>query len=208
MPIDGVYVVFEGIKPGVYRTWDECEAQLNGVPEARYQIFESFRRAESQWLDWQQKVSKMAPRYLHQNSPQPPVQPTSLPPQPAPSLRYPPLQSTSPTSQYASSAEQSSLLITPPCSLPSGSSRKRSSSQMDVFDDGFGTKRQRVDIVRDDSIELARLQRQTNQDVEEEARVELTPEQDKVVKLALRKNNIFLTGAAGSGKTTVLKEIL
>lgn len=79
---------------------------------------------------------------------------------------------------------------------------------MGGFNDGFGTKRQRIETVRDESIELARLERRTKQVAEEEARVELTPEQDKAVNLALRKNNIFLTGAAGSGKTTVLKEIL
>ena len=42
----------------------------------------------------------------------------------------------------------------------------------------------------------------------EETKIELSPEQQKVVNMAMRKNNIFLTGAAGCGKTVTLKEIL
>lgn len=42
----------------------------------------------------------------------------------------------------------------------------------------------------------------------EEKKVELSEEQQRVVNMAVRKNSIFLTGAAGSGKTTVLKEIM
>jgi hypothetical protein len=42
----------------------------------------------------------------------------------------------------------------------------------------------------------------------EDTPIELSPEQEQVVKMALRKNNIFLTGAAGCGKTVTLQEIL
>lgn len=42
----------------------------------------------------------------------------------------------------------------------------------------------------------------------DETKIELSPEQDQVVNMAMRKNNIFLTGAAGCGKTVTLKEIL
>lgn len=39
-------------------------------------------------------------------------------------------------------------------------------------------------------------------------RVTLTSEQEAAVKLAVKGQNIFLTGAAGSGKTVTLKEML
>jgi ATP-dependent DNA helicase PIF1 len=38
--------------------------------------------------------------------------------------------------------------------------------------------------------------------------IQLTPAQLAVVQLAIDGHNIFLTGAAGSGKTATLKEIL
>jgi Cdc6-like AAA superfamily ATPase len=41
-----------------------------------------------------------------------------------------------------------------------------------------------------------------------ETKIELSPEQEKVINIALGKNNTFLTGAAGCGTTVTLKEIL
>lgn len=35
------YVVWEGRAPGVYDSWEECEAQISGYPGARYKSFSS-----------------------------------------------------------------------------------------------------------------------------------------------------------------------
>lgn len=35
------YVVWEGRAPGVYDSWEECEAQVSGYPGARYKAFNS-----------------------------------------------------------------------------------------------------------------------------------------------------------------------
>jgi ribonuclease HI len=36
-----VYVVWVGRKPGIYQTWDECKAQVDGFTSARYKSFAS-----------------------------------------------------------------------------------------------------------------------------------------------------------------------
>ena len=35
------YVVWVGHKPGVYRSWAECQAQTNGYPQAKFKSYES-----------------------------------------------------------------------------------------------------------------------------------------------------------------------
>lgn len=35
------YVVWKGVKPGVYKTWEECKQQINAFEGARYKSFES-----------------------------------------------------------------------------------------------------------------------------------------------------------------------
>ena len=35
------YVVFDGYQPGIYDTWEECKAQVNGYPGAKYKSFDS-----------------------------------------------------------------------------------------------------------------------------------------------------------------------
>ena len=40
------YVVWSGKKTGVFSTWDECQRQIAGVPDAKYKSFESKAEAE------------------------------------------------------------------------------------------------------------------------------------------------------------------
>ena len=40
------YVVWKGARPGIYSTWNECEAQIKGVPGALYKSFETKDAAE------------------------------------------------------------------------------------------------------------------------------------------------------------------
>lgn len=40
------YVVWKGVKPGVYSTWEECKAQVFGFENARYKSFPSREEAE------------------------------------------------------------------------------------------------------------------------------------------------------------------
>ena len=40
------YVVWNGLVPGVYHTWDECQAQIKGVKQALYKSFATLPEAE------------------------------------------------------------------------------------------------------------------------------------------------------------------
>ncbi|MWV47039.1 ribonuclease H [Paenibacillus sp. HJL G12] len=41
------YVVWEGKKPGVYTSWADCQAQVNGYKDAKYKSYESRAEAEA-----------------------------------------------------------------------------------------------------------------------------------------------------------------
>ena len=40
------YAVHVGRKPGVYKTWKDCEKQVKGFPKARYKKFSSIQNAQ------------------------------------------------------------------------------------------------------------------------------------------------------------------
>lgn len=40
------YVVWNGTEPGIYSTWQECEAQIKGVKQALYKSFDTIEEAE------------------------------------------------------------------------------------------------------------------------------------------------------------------
>jgi len=57
------YVVWRGIKPGVFDNWKECEAQIRGVEGAVYKSFpgpEEARRAYAG--NWKDYISRKAPK--------------------------------------------------------------------------------------------------------------------------------------------------
>lgn len=40
------YVVWQGATPGIYDSWDKCQLQIKGYPQAKYKSFESLEKAE------------------------------------------------------------------------------------------------------------------------------------------------------------------
>ncbi|KAI7832885.1 ribonuclease H-like domain-containing protein [Kickxella alabastrina] len=46
-PAGGYYAVRVGRSPGVYRSWDECKAVVNGYPSAKFQRFKTATEAEA-----------------------------------------------------------------------------------------------------------------------------------------------------------------
>ena len=40
------YVVWNGLAPGVYKSWDECQEQIKGVKQALYKSFDTLEEAE------------------------------------------------------------------------------------------------------------------------------------------------------------------
>ncbi len=41
------YVVWEGVKPGVYDTWEQCQLSIKGYPNAKYKSFPTLQAAEA-----------------------------------------------------------------------------------------------------------------------------------------------------------------
>ncbi len=40
------YVVWNGVQPGIYSTWEECQVQIKGIKQALYKAFDSLAEAE------------------------------------------------------------------------------------------------------------------------------------------------------------------
>ncbi|MCE5179561.1 MAG: ribonuclease H family protein [Porphyromonadaceae bacterium] len=45
------YVVWQGVKPGIYTSWEECKKQVSGFENARYKSFPTREEAERALLD-------------------------------------------------------------------------------------------------------------------------------------------------------------
>ncbi|MGG1517514.1 ribonuclease H family protein [Paenibacillus oryzisoli] len=52
------YVVWVGHKPGIYRSWPDCQAQTNGYPQAKYKSYESESEAKMAYeKGWQKSLN-------------------------------------------------------------------------------------------------------------------------------------------------------
>lgn len=66
------YVVWNGVVPGVYNSWDECKVQVSGYDGAIYKSFPSLEQAkkafdESPWLYVGKQAKKESPKKLLSN---------------------------------------------------------------------------------------------------------------------------------------------
>ncbi|MBQ1177867.1 MAG: ribonuclease H family protein [Bacteroidaceae bacterium] len=61
------YVVWSGLTPGIYHSWDECQAQIKGVKGAVYKSFDSKEEAERAY-------ASPAYEYVKRTHPNPPQQ--------------------------------------------------------------------------------------------------------------------------------------
>lgn len=59
MPAKKYYVVWRGLKPGIYETWKECEARIRGFEGAVYKSFPGLKEAELAFAgNWKDFVGK------------------------------------------------------------------------------------------------------------------------------------------------------
>ena len=61
------YVVWSGLNPGIYHSWDDCQAQIKGVKGAVYKSFDSKEEAERAY-------ASPAYEYVKKTHPNPPQQ--------------------------------------------------------------------------------------------------------------------------------------
>jgi ribonuclease HI len=71
------YVVWEGVKPGIYESWNDCQLNIKGYPNAKYKAFPTLQAAQEafkgNYRDYtNKKVSaKLQLDGLNENKPKP-----------------------------------------------------------------------------------------------------------------------------------------
>lgn len=71
------YVVWDGVKPGIYDSWDECQQNIKGYPNAKYKSFPTRQAAEEAFSgNYKDYISnttnvKIDFKGLHKNLPKP-----------------------------------------------------------------------------------------------------------------------------------------
>jgi ribonuclease HI len=71
------YVVWEGLKPGIYESWEECQKNIKGFPNAKYKSFPTYHAAQTalngKYEDYaaKPKNASIALEGLKENQPKP-----------------------------------------------------------------------------------------------------------------------------------------
>jgi ribonuclease HI len=66
------YVVWRGITPGVYSSWNECEKQVKGFDGARFKSFKTREEAENALESGPEKIQRMSAIERNRNKSNPP----------------------------------------------------------------------------------------------------------------------------------------
>lgn len=71
------YVVWDGVKPGIYESWEKCQQNIKGYPNAKYKSFPTMQAAEAalngNYHDYTTKHTSVALKLegLKENQPKP-----------------------------------------------------------------------------------------------------------------------------------------
>ncbi len=183
------YVVFIGRQTGIFDTYKEVQQHVNGFSCGRQKGYATRDEAEKAWNEWLQKLN------------------TTKSPQTAGAVDVKPALIARPNKELPKAGTTSQSLH----STGQNSNLKRLNT-IDLTDSDVDkylfTKK-----IKSDQESFGSNADFLPPEVEEplplnEKPIILTPAQQAVVDMAMKGNNIFLTGAAGSGKTATLKEIL
>lgn len=205
------YVVVKGRETGIFKTWEETRQQVDGFPGAVHQGFTSMDDAEEAWSDAQAALN--APREImlspaHTNLKRAAGAMSGIDTTPKKKLKPGPrnyAERRGFDDDNQSTSERGGLRTN------DGPADEKTS--LSDYEELSAPRKNRVISVADgvdfdDSDPKESDELDAQEDTEEsEPPIILSPDQEAVVQLALSGSNIFLSGAAGSGKTVTLKEM-
>ncbi|TVY93153.1 ATP-dependent DNA helicase [Lachnellula willkommii] len=187
------YVVRVGRIPGIYFTYAECQKQVDGFSGAKHQGYSTREAAKTAWDDWHASNSADQGQLSERTA-------SSLGvPDPGGKDEIIDSQKDEDSRSVAIPDEAAFAFKTPDPGDPYNVKRKRYATLDDAEDVQHASKKDKTtaDVLGPVQVES-----------QDEPPVTLTAEQQAVVDMALDNQNLFLTGAAGSGKTVTLKEII
>jgi ATP-dependent DNA helicase PIF1 len=232
------YVVFRGRRPGVYYNWAECEPQINGFSSQKFKGYDSTSEASRAWEEWNRKVSyKLEEALAPESASRPWMENVHSPAAwielPSPVFKREPkthtLQSSpcsdKPSTLFPGLVDMNQALkmenlpsqintVSCPTIKEEMPNRKRPQNFIDLTgepEEEPATKRPRYQpnpALSKEELNISHDLPPSPPAIFEEKKIKLSEEQEKVAKLVLKGENVFLTGAAGCGKTVTLKEIL
>eukprot|EP00026_Physarum_polycephalum_P005071 Phypoly_transcript_05097.p1 GENE.Phypoly_transcript_05097~~Phypoly_transcript_05097.p1 ORF type:complete len:638 (+),score=81.36 Phypoly_transcript_05097:52-1965(+) len=176
------YAVAHGFTPGIYTTWEECAAQVQGCPSSKYKAFPTRKDAEK-YLAENQGASQGPSKKAKQQQ-FPPVDFANFTPNTT--LQTTPIQYTCADVLLGAKSESTSTHVSP--------------------DNLYNTQHQPV--LPPTNLAPAPEFISIEPDMPPpKPEPPLGPEQQQVLELVLKGENVFFTGSAGTGKSFLLDRI-